>query len=471
MTDTARRQAANTPIYRGFADFPRGDLLDTPGARSLIACPREVGAECPHCAVEIVLGDPIMVCQACGTVHHRTCWRAHERCGAYSCAPARRSSPEPRHSEPVLTITHAELDRAVPLAPAARQIAAATRIGSAHSPQRSPVAAGVNGLAIASFICALAGIPLFGIITGFVAVVLAVIALGAIRATSQRGLGLAIAGLLLGLVDVVGWIALIVWMLPLAGHQLSADLHFSELPPDLSVIQDLAPPLQRAMRANVLIERQSGLAALGGKAIGSGVILQMNGREALIVTNRHVIDDDFPSSRGSAVDSNRLSRLGKMSVSMLGQQQVVGRVVWLAPAQIDLALLRARCAESGQARDASWKRGRPMNVGASVFAIGNPYRLGWTHTQGVISQMRTQDFDLHRVRVIQTQASINPGNSGGGLYDNEGFLLGINTWTTDKSLSEGIGFAISLDSLLELAPPPLEPDTLGAKAQGKEIAP
>jgi serine protease Do len=98
-----------------------------------------------------------------------------------------------------------------------------------------------------------------------------------------------------------------------------------------------------------------------------------------------------------------------------------------------------------------------MNVGLSVFAIGNPYRLGWTHTQGVISQMRTQDFDSHRVRVIQTQASINPGNSGGGLYDHEGFLLGINTWTTDKSLSEGIGFAITLDSLLELAPPSLEP--------------
>ena len=47
------------------------NLLDAPGARSLIACPREVGSECPHCAVEIVLGDPIMVCQACGTVHHR----------------------------------------------------------------------------------------------------------------------------------------------------------------------------------------------------------------------------------------------------------------------------------------------------------------------------------------------------------------------------------------------------------------
>ena len=177
----------------------------------------------------------------------------------------------------------------------------------------------------------------------------------------------------------------------------------------------------------------------------------------LIVTNRHVVDDDFPTSHGEAIDADRLTRLGKMSVSLLGQPQLEGRVVWLAPGQIDLALIRVRCQPSGQARDAAWERGRPMKVGETVFAIGNPYRLGWTHTQGVISQMRSQDFDLHRVRVIQTQAAINPGNSGGGLYDHDGYLLGINTWTADKSVSEGIGFAIALDSLLELAPPPLEP--------------
>ena len=61
------------------------------------------------------------------------------------------------------------------------------------------------------------------------------------------------------------------------------------------------------------------------------------------------------------------------------------------------------------------------------------------------------------MRVIQTQAAINPGNSGGGLYDQDGYLIGINTWTADKSVSEGIGFAIALDELLELAPPQLEP--------------
>jgi S1-C subfamily serine protease len=54
--------------------------------------------------------------------------------------------------------------------------------------------------------------------------------------------------------------------------------------------------------------------------------------------------------------------------------------------------------------------------------------------------------------VIQTTAPINSGNSGGGLYSKEGFVIGINTWTEDKQVSEGIGFAIALDCLIRFAP-------------------
>ena len=96
-----------------------------------------------------------------------------------------------------------------------------------------------------------------------------------------------------------------------------------------------------------------------------------------------------------------------------------------------------------------------MRVGETVFAIGNPHDLGWSHTQGVISQFRNRDYDDRRVRIIQTQAAINQGNSGGGLYDKDGYCLGINTWTADKRISEGIGFAIAMDTLSDLAPPPL----------------
>jgi hypothetical protein len=432
----------------------------------LIACAREAGAECPHCAAEVALGDPIMVCQACGTVHHRACWKKHDRCGSYSCAPARRPSLARETAGPVLTITQLDLERAEPL-PAAGPRLRYAGAGNTIAAAKTSAPSRLNALAIASFIVAIAGIPFFGIITGLVAVMLGVFALSAIRSTAQRGLGLALGGLCLGIVDVIGWVVFLGVMF----LQPGPDLHFADLAPDMSVIKELEPALQRAMRANVLIERGAGLAALGGQAIGSGVILEIAQGEALIVTNRHVVDDDFPTSRDAARETDHLTRLGKLTVKMLGPAQGEGKVVWLAPAQIDLAIVRATFPTASQAQEAAWRRGRPLKVGASVFAIGNPHRLGWSHTQGVISQLRTQAFESRQVRIIQTQAAINPGNSGGGLYDHDGYLLGINTWTADKRVSEGIGFAIAVDALLELAPPQLDQAVKKAETAGGSTRP
>jgi S1-C subfamily serine protease len=307
---------------------------------------------------------------------------------------------------------------------------------------------GVNGFAIASLICAIAGIPFFGILTGLAAVLLAIVALSAIRAQPQRGLGVALSGLLLGIIDVVGWVIFLTVMLSRGGSPLS----ITELPPDLKAIGELEPPLERAMRANVLIERSAGLAALGGKSVGSGVILSISQGEALIVTNRHVVDDEFPRARDDTRAKDDLSSTRLFTVRMLGQKASDGQVVWLAPDQIDLALIRTAWPLSSEAKDAAWRKGRPMKVGQPVFAIGNPYQLGWTHTQGMISQLRTQTSQSRQVRVIQTDVALNPGNSGGGLYDQEGYLLGINTWKTDMRANEGFGFAIALDALVELAP-------------------
>lgn len=138
-------------------------------------------------------------------------------------------------------------------------------------------------------------------------------------------------------------------------------------------------------------------------------------------------------------------------VQMLEQTPVEGKVIWLAPAGIDLALVRAPW-RPGIAEAAKWERNRPVKVGESAFAIGNPHGLAWTHTVGTISQLRTMPTDVGELRIIQTQAAINPGNSGGGLYDKDGFLIGLNTWANDKRVSEGIGFAISVESLIALAP-------------------
>ena len=62
----------------------------------------------------------------------------------------------------------------------------------------------------------------------------------------------------------------------------------------------------------------------------------------------------------------------------------------------------------------------------------------------------------YNFRLLQTTAAINPGNSGGGLYDADGRLIGINTMTSDKRFAEGLGFSISLPTLLELVPERLD---------------
>jgi S1-C subfamily serine protease len=306
-------------------------------------------------------------------------------------------------------------------------------------------------LAIAALLCGVAGIPFFGVVTGLVAILLAALALGAIRGTPQKGIGLAISGLMLGIFDVVGWIVFITWGLTHLGSSAIPLDHFPE--PGLATLENLDPPIRRAMLANVLIESERGLAGLGGTSIGSGVILAIDHGEATLVTNRHVIDPSYTHSTESEANLNSLPAV---DVKMLGQPKASGRVVWTAPGGIDLALVRAPCAIDGAAEAARWQKNRPTKVGDPVFAIGNPYRLGWSHTQGVISQFRVQPNGRRQVHLIQTQTAINPGNSGGGLYDRDGYLIGINSLGSDKSISEGINFAITLDTLLDLNPPSLK---------------
>jgi Domain of unknown function (DUF4190) len=119
-----------------------------------------------------------------------------------------------------LTITQLDLESAVPLPKSAPRVRYAHATGFAVGAASATAPSGVNKLAIASLICGLAGIPLFGLITGLVAVVLGVLALSAIRASAQRGLGLALAGLILGIVDMTGSIIILGIVLTQRGPDL-----------------------------------------------------------------------------------------------------------------------------------------------------------------------------------------------------------------------------------------------------------
>ncbi len=97
-----------------------------------------------------------------------------------------------------------------------------------------------------------------------------------------------------------------------------------------------------------------------------------------------------------------------------------------------------------------------LKVGQKVYAIGNPFGLDWTLTDGIVSALdRSLDSDEGPAveHLIQTDAAINPGNSGGPLLDSAGRLIGINTAIYSPSgASAGIGFAVPVDTVMKVVP-------------------
>jgi Trypsin-like peptidase domain/Domain of unknown function (DUF4190)/Prokaryotic RING finger family 1 len=415
--------------------------VSQPGSVSLTAGAREAGTVCPHCTTPIRSGDPVNVCQACGTAHHDLCWRVTSRCGSYDCSPARRDLSR---AETPLRISAEELDNARPQPPPVvngtyPQVRPFVPPGSGPSPGRQ----GTSRLAIAALVCALCGIPLFGLLTGLVAILLGSLALGSLRHSQKKGAGLAVTGILVGLLDVVGWLVVLLWVF--ATPPRSQILDFQT---DLDALRDFPPHINRAMRANVVIESHRGWGRLGGMALGSGVILKIDKDRALVLTNRHVVDAKFTGEPRDEIPTDEIS------VLMVGGLPEQGTVVWVAPDGIDAAIVRVQVRGDGLA--ARWDPARRVQVSDTVFAIGNPNGLEWSYTNGTVSQFRVQKANHRRVRIIQTNTTINQGNSGGGLYDNkDGCLIGINTWTQDKRATEGLNFAITLESLADLFPPNL----------------
>ncbi|CAK9084830.1 unnamed protein product [Durusdinium trenchii] len=92
-----------------------------------------------------------------------------------------------------------------------------------------------------------------------------------------------------------------------------------------------------------------------------------------------------------------------------------------------------------------------LQVGQKVFAIGNPFGLDQTLTNGIVSglgrEMQGVNGTLMR-NLVQTDAAINPGNSGGPLLDSKGRLIGVNTMIASPSGAwAGVGFAIPVDTV------------------------
>jgi S1-C subfamily serine protease len=162
---------------------------------------------------------------------------------------------------------------------------------------------------------------------------------------------------------------------------------------------------------------------------GSGVIWDNTGN---VITNFHVIQDADAAQ-----------------VTLADQSTFRARVVGVSPDK-DLAVLRID-APTAKLQAIPLGTSKDLQVGQSVFAIGNPFGLDQTLTTGVISALNREIESVTRrpiQGVIQSDAAINPGNSGGPLLDSAGRLIGVNTAIYSPSgASAGIGFAIPVDTV------------------------
>jgi S1-C subfamily serine protease len=402
--------------------------------RILAAGEREAGTLCSRCGNEMALGDDTCICRDCGAVHHAACWELNHGCSAYECSQPVKTSDA--SGSPTLTVSREELSAAQPLP--ARPTSSS--IGSDET-RNENLNRRWNRSAVAAFAVALLGIPLFGLVTGLVAIVIACVALAG-HAHGRRGMSLAVIAIVIGLFDVIGWAVVLSRYLG-SPHAMVAMDTLTLDPESLDALPDR---ISRAMRANVIIQSVAGL---GRHAIGSGVIVQVRDGIAHIVTNRHIVDLRYTGDPRSATDLRELR--SALQVTTVGQRPVPAKVEWIAPHGVDLAIISAPVLLD-EVQEAHWDSNVTPHVSDEVFAIGNPHGLGWTHSAGDISQIRRQSHGDYDFRVLQTTAAINPGNSGGGLYDSEGRLIGINTMTGDKRFAEALGFSIALPTLLDLAP-------------------
>ncbi len=163
------------------------------------------------------------------------------------------------------------------------------------------------------------------------------------------------------------------------------------------------------------------------KGLGSGFIISADG---LILTNAHVVRE--------AKD---------VTVKLADRREFTAKVLGSDPAT-DIAVLRIKATGLPTVRlgDA-----RSLEVGDPVLAIGQPYGLEQTATQGIVSAKGRSLPGDAVVPFIQTDAAVNPGNSGGPLFDGSGSVVGINAQIYSQSGGfQGLSFSIPINVALKV---------------------
>lgn len=208
----------------------------------------------------------------------------------------------------------------------------------------------------------------------------------------------------------------------------------------------------------------------GTNALGAGVLVDETG---LVLTNYHVVAGQIRDPRQRVLG-------GVTDASSLAQQPIRARFVdgrelpaelLVADRDRDIALLRLTPADSAERFPfAARGHSHELRVGETVFAVGNPFGLEHSVSQGVVAGIgRTGLLRSRQTPLLQLDAAINLGNSGGPIFNLRGQLVGITTATLERA--QGIAFAIPIDHIAAL----LEALRAGHAARsgqvGAEVAP
>jgi S1-C subfamily serine protease len=167
-----------------------------------------------------------------------------------------------------------------------------------------------------------------------------------------------------------------------------------------------------------------------GQAIGSGIVLDTRGD---IVTNAHVI-------AGARTIEVAFSDGTTAKATLVGSNTAA-----------DLAVIRVSVAASAL-HPLALGSSASVQIGDTVYAIGSPFGLSGSLTEGIVSNMG-QSLAASGANLIQTDAAINPGNSGGPPVNAQGQVIGINNAIESPvDGNVGVGFAIPIDQVKQILP-------------------
>ncbi|MBR3152302.1 MAG: trypsin-like peptidase domain-containing protein [Clostridia bacterium] len=177
------------------------------------------------------------------------------------------------------------------------------------------------------------------------------------------------------------------------------------------------------------------------KAGGSGVIITEDG---YILTNNHIVDTSSSSS-----SFYTLSSAEKVLVYLYEEDEPIEAKIVGTDSVTDLAILKI---DRDDLTPAELGDSDSIKIGEFAMAIGNPLNMPYTVTSGIISGLNREitDSDGTSYKLVQTDAAINSGNSGGALVNADGKVIGINTLKLYGTGIEGMGFAIPINSTIDI---------------------